>query len=341
MAESSLNRTPGDRHLLAHLGVHAIYSPEPEQTVAYLHDLLGMDVVAAQGHSTYLRSFNTYEEWTIKVTGAGQAGLEFMSWRTSSPEALDRSVAWLEKNGHAGAWTEAEEGIGPFYVFQDPDGHVFRIYWETQHYQASVDKTPVIPTNFQAYVGRGANVKHLDHVNLLARDVRECRQFWEEGFGLRTYEIILMPEDRGEAGAWMSSTLQGHELIYTAEKTRGSGRLHHFAYAVESREEVLRAADIMADARIYIEAGPSKHTAIQGFYLYTREPGGNRIEVANGGYLRFAPDAEPYVWTPEEWSLKPGWGAPIPPEFHIYGTPVVEQLATDSEKVPSFGPGDL
>ena len=107
--------------------------------------------------------------------------------------------------------------------------------------------------------------------------------------------------------------------------TSGSGRLHHFAFVVDTREEVLRAAEIMADARIYIEAGPSRHTAIQGFYLYTREPGGNRIEVANGGYLVLDPDAETYVWTIDEWKQKPGWGAPIPPEFHVYGTPVVEE----------------
>ena len=123
----------------------------------------------------------------------------------------------------------------------------------------------------------------------------------------------------------MSSSVQGHELIYTQERTSARGRLHHFAYLVDSREEVLRAADIFADAGIRIEAGPSRHTAILGFYLYTREPGGNRIEVANGGYLVLAPDAEPYVWGHEEYLAKPGWGAALPPDFHIYGTPDVER----------------
>lgn len=328
-------------HDLAHLGIHGILTPTPDETVAYFHDLLGMDVVAQQGDSTYLRTFNTYEAWTLKITASERAGLEYVSWRMDSPQALARRVAWLEANGFAGRWAEPDQGIGPAYEFLDPDGHVFRIYWETERYVAPGDRRPVIPTNFQAYVGRGANVKHLDHVNLLARDVRRCREFWEHGFGIRTYETILMPDGEREAGAWMSSTLQGHELIYTAEKTVGSGRLHHFAYAVESREEVLRAADIMADARVYIEAGPSKHTAIQGFYLYTREPGGNRIEVANGGYFRFAPDAETHVWTAEQWKRKPGWGAPIPPEFHVYGTPVVEQLADEEARVPTLGPSDL
>ncbi len=329
------------RHQLSHLGIHGILTPTPDETIRYFHDLLGMDVVATRGDSTYLRSFNTYEAWTLKVTASDRAGLDYVGWRTEGEEELAQRVAWLTDAGIEGRWVDPDEGIGPAYAFEDPDGHEFRIYWETERYVASEATRPVIPTNVQAYVGRGANVKHLDHVNLLARDVRACREFWEDGFGLRTYETILMPDGQHEAGAWMSSSIQGHELIYTAEKTVGRARLHHFAYAVESREEVLRAADIMADARVRIEAGPSKHTAIQGFYLYTIEPGGNRIEVAHGGYLRFAPDEETFVWTAEEWGKKPGWGAPPPPEFHVYGTPVVEELADDAAHVPTLGPDDV
>lgn len=309
-------------HDLAHLGHHAILTPTIEETLAYFVDLLGMQVVAVEGDAHYLRAFGDYEAWSLKIIASDRAGLGFVSWRMASPQALDRRVAWLEANGHAGTWLDPDQGIGPAYEFADPDGHLFRLYYDTTRYEAPDDERPVIPTNFQKYAGRGANVRHVDHVNLLARDVRACREFWERGFGLRTYEIIRLPDD-AEAGAWMSSSIQGHELIYTQEKTSGSGRLHHFAYLVDTREEVLRAAEIFTDARIYIEAGPSRHTAIQGFYLYTREPGGNRIEVANGGYLVFAPDAEAYVWTAEEWAKKPGWGAPIPPEFHVYGTPVV------------------
>jgi catechol 2,3-dioxygenase len=311
------------RHDLAHLGHHALYTPAPDETVAYFVDLLGMDVAGQDGDATFLRSFGDYERWGLKVIASARAGLGYASWRAESPDALSRRVAWLEASGHAGEWVDPEFGTGPSYSFLDPDGHAFRLYYETEKYVPPAGKDPVLPTNFQSYPGRGANVRRLDHVNLLARDVRRCREFWEEGFGLRTYEIIRQPDTVTEAGAWMSSSIQGHELIYTQEKTSGNGRLHHFAYLVDSREEVLRAAGIFADARVPIEAGPSQHTAIQGFYLYTREPGGNRIEVANGGYLMFAPDQEPYIWTAEEWAAKPGWGAPIPPGFHVYGTPDV------------------
>jgi len=157
----------------------------------------------------------------------------------------------------------------------------------------------------------------------MAADVRACREFWENGFGLRTYEIIRRP-DSSEDGAWLSSTIQGHEVIYVRDYPGGRGRLHHVAFWVDSREEVLRTADIMSDAFVPIEAGPSRHIPIQGFYLYTREPGGNRIEVCSGGYLWFDPDDSPVVWTAEEYAAKPGWGARLPETFRTYGTPPLD-----------------
>jgi catechol 2,3-dioxygenase len=310
-------------HDLAHLGPTCLLTPDVTNTVRYFVDLLGMDVVATDGDATYLRAYGDYEAWSLKVLASDRAGSAWVSWRARSPQALSRRVEWLESHGYAGEWVPADRGIGPHYEFADPDGHVFRLYYETERYGAPQGKKPVIPTGFQAYTGRGAGVRRLDHVNLLARDVRACREFWEAGFGLRTWEIVRGADGRDEVAAWMSSSIQGHELIYTQERTHANGRLHHLAYVVDSREEVLRAAEIVADARITIEAGPSRHTAIQGFYLYTREPGGNRIEIAHGGYLVFAPDSEPYVWDAEQWRAKPGWGAPLPPEFHVYGTPDV------------------
>ena len=64
---------------------------------------------------------------------------------------------------------------------------------------------------------------------------------------------------------------------------RATGRFHHVTYAVDQREDVLRAADIFLENGVHIETGPHKH-AIQGtFFLYVYEPAGNRVEVANAG----------------------------------------------------------
>ena len=86
------------------------------------------------------------------------------------------------------------------------------------------------------------------------------------------------------------------------------GRLHHLAFWVDTREEVLRAADLFLDNDVPIEAAPSKHAVAQGFFLYGFEPGGNRIEVTTGGYFVYDPDPEPTVWTRGRAREGPGLG---------------------------------
>ena len=216
-------------------------------------------------------------------------------------------------------------------------GHPVRIYHETSKYAPGARERPAMKSNHQRYAGRGANVRRLEHVNLMAGDVRACREFWADGFGLRTFEIIRQA-DGSEDGAWLSATVQGHEVIYVRDYLGGAARLHHLAFWVDSREDVLRAADLMNDAGVPIEAGPSRHIPIQGFYLYTREPGGNRIEICSGGYLGFDPDDEPVVWTPAEYAAKPGWGARLPSTFRHYGTPPVgapEESVTSGWPAPA------
>jgi len=308
---------------IAHLGHAELRTPAPEESLRYFTELLGMTVVDEGSGVWYMRGFGDYERYSLKLVAASHPGLGHMALRTCSAAALERRVSWLKSAGVSGGWVEPEGGKGPAFEFRDPDGHPCRLYYETEKYVAPAAARPVMKNNHQRYLGRGANVRRLEHVNLMAADVRACREFWETGFGLRTYEIIRR-SDASEDGAWMSTTIQGHEVIYVRDYLSGRARLHHLAFWVDSREEVLRAADIMSDASVPIEAGPSRHLPIQGFYLYTREPGGNRIEVCSGGYLWFDPDDNPVVWTAEEYAAKPGWGARLPDTFRTYGTPPVD-----------------
>jgi catechol 2,3 dioxygenase len=340
----SIIRTPRDVRDIAHIGHAELLTPTPEASLAYFTDLLGLTVVAAASDSVYLRGHGDYEAYCLKLTASDHAGLGHMALRTWGPEALARRVQWLKDAGVDGAWVEPDAGKGPAYEFTDPDGHNVRIYYETSKYRGIVgaeDDRPAMKSNHQRYRGRGANVRRLEHVNLMARDVRACRSFWEDGFALRTFEIIRR-DDGSEDGAWLSSTVQGHEVIYVRDYLEGRGRLHHLAFWVDSREDVLRTADLMNDANVPIEAGPSRHIPIQGFYLYTREPGGNRIEVCSGGYLGFDPDDEPVVWTAAEYAAKPGWGARLPSTFRSYGTPgtgaAEESVTADWPSPAGLGP---
>ncbi len=139
-------------------------------------------------------------------------------------------------------------------------------------------------------------------------------------FNLREH-LYVDEEEATEAGAWLSVTSQVHDVALMQDATGQNGRLHHICYYLDNREDVLRAADILSDEGIKIEAGPGKHGITQAFFMYLLEPGGNRVELFSGGYEIFAPDCQPIKWTKDEiersiiW-----WGAPLPQEFFIYGT---------------------
>jgi catechol 2,3-dioxygenase len=306
---------------VAHVAHAEILTPKLTDSVRFFVDILGMEPVTSEGNSVYLRGSWDYESYCLKVTGSQAPGLGHVGLRAATPAALNRRAQALEASGCGIGWIEGDFGHGPAYQFLDADGHRFEIYYETTRYVAPEHLRPVMKNQPQRTTGRGVGVKRLDHVNLLAQDVRACRLGMEQNLGFLTREVIRLDDGR-EAGAWTSLTVMAHELIYVLEELPTSARLHHLAFWVDAREDVLRAADLMQDAGIFIEAGPSRHTAIQAFFLYVYEPGGNRIEVTTGGYLVYDPDAPLILWGESEWANRPGWGARLPASFNTYGTPM-------------------
>jgi catechol 2,3-dioxygenase len=307
-------------HDLAHIGHVELLTPRPDESLRFFEDVLGMEVEATAGQSVFLRGFGDYQRYSLKLTESEQAGLGHMALRGWSPEALERRVAAIEAAGLGQGWIDGDLGHGPAYRFTDPDGHLMEVYFETEKYRPPEELRPSLKNQPQRYVGRGAAVKRLDHVNLLARDVAETRRFAEEVLGFRLYERIELG-DGTEAGAWLSLTIAAHELIYVADAHGLTGRLHHVSFWVDTREEVLRAADLFLDNGVHIEAAPSKHAIAQGFFLYGFEPGGNRIEVTTGGYFVYDPDPEATVWSEAERARGQAWGVKTVESFHTYGTP--------------------
>lgn len=309
-------------HDLAHIGHAELLTPFPEDTVRFFVELFGMEVEARAGQSVFLRGWGDYQRYSLVVTESELPGLGHMAIRAWSPEALERRVGAISDTGLGIGWSDGDLGHGPAYRFNDPDGHVIELYYETERYQPPEALRPRLKNVPQRYVGRGAAVKRLDHVNVLARDVAANRRFAQEQLGFRLYEQIVL-NDGSESGAWLSLTIAAHELIYVADHAGASGRLHHLAFFVDTREEILRAADLFLDADVPIEAAPSKHAVAQGMFLYVYEPGGNRVEVTTGTHFIYDPAYEPVVWTEAERARGQAWGVRTVDTFHTYGTPDV------------------
>jgi Glyoxalase/Bleomycin resistance protein/Dioxygenase superfamily. len=103
--------------------------------------------------------------------------------------------------------------------------------------------------------------------------------FVRDVLGGRVTEQIQL-DDGTISAQWLHFTNKGYDLVYTRDWTGTRGRLHHVAFAPDTREDIIRAADICLDHGVFIETGPHKHAIQQTFFLYVYEPGGTGSSCA-------------------------------------------------------------
>ncbi len=309
---------------IAHLGHLEVLTNKPEASLDFFVNILGLTESGREGDSVYLRAFDDYEFHSLKLTASKSTGIAHVGYRAASPQALARRVAAIEEMGCGIGWTEGDLGHGKSYRFNDPDGHVFEIYFDTKKYQAPETEKPALKNQAQRFHGRGVGVRRLDHFNLLAQDVAVIRDFIPRALGSRVTEEIQL-SDGSYGGCWFTVNNKSYDVAYTRDHTKARGRFHHITYAVDQREAVLRAADVFLENGVFIETGPHKHAIQQTFFLYVYEPAGNRVEVANAGArLILDPDWKTVTWTEAERKKGQAWGLKTIESFHTHGTPPSE-----------------
>jgi catechol 2,3-dioxygenase len=120
---------------LAHLGHMELRTPKPDESLKFFVEVMGMTVSGESGESVYLRGWDDYERYSLKLTGSKTSGMEHMALRARSPQALERRVAALKGSEFAIGWVDGDMGQGPAFRCRDPDGHVIELYYETEWYQ--------------------------------------------------------------------------------------------------------------------------------------------------------------------------------------------------------------
>lgn len=312
---------------IAQLVSVALFSPKPEESVAFFHDLLGLEVSHRAGSSVYLRAYEDFYQYTLKITEAAQPGLEEVTWRASSAAALEQVAGRIAASGLGLGWTETDYAHGRAYKFRSPDGHAQKVLWELDYFKASPDQHSKLRSRPSKRPLRGVPVRRIDHVNLMVSDVVK-----NTDFALNTLGFKLREQKLGDGGAvvgsWLSVSALAHELALMRDSTGGRGRFHHVAYWYGAPQHLLDIADIFAERDIRIESGPAKHGTTQAYFLYCFEPGGNRVELfGDTGYLIFDPDWKTLVWdVANEVDLEKSsiwFGGQLAKTFYRYATPVV------------------
>ena len=289
--------------LISQLGHVELLSPEPQRSVDFLREVLGLELSAEEGKSAYLRGWGDFFFHTVQLTEAPSNGLGHVGWRSEGPEQLAKAVERLEASGNGEGWREGDLGHGPAYRFRGPGGHQHEIYWEVDRYVAPPEKRSAFPNRPQAFGSRGVAPRQLDHVTVATTDPYGDSEWYRDTLGFRFMEYTVLDANPEICVFSMVTTNEkSHDLGLGGDLSDVPGRLHHLAFWVDSREDVLRAAEVLLDAGVPIEFGPGKHGMGEQTYLYFREPGGIRIEINSGGYRIYQPDFGPVKWVPSQGS---------------------------------------
>ena len=104
--------TPEPIFDLAHLGHMELLTPKPDESLKFFVDVMGMTVSGRKGKSVYLRGWDDYERYSLKLTASKTSGMEHMALRARSPQALERRVAALKGSGFDDRLDRRRHGAG-------------------------------------------------------------------------------------------------------------------------------------------------------------------------------------------------------------------------------------
>ncbi len=275
--------TPEPNLDIAHLGHLEILTPTFDKSARFFIDVMGMTQSGEKGDSIYLRGYDDYERYTLKLTAAKTNGMAHVAYRT-------RSAAG------AGAARRRAEGLRLRRRLdrrRSRPRQDLRLQGSGRPRHRALLRHRMVRAAARVETGAeepGAGFSRRAAA-MCAGSITgtgwpptspACRKFFEDYLGFRLTERIVL-NDGSEAGIWFTATNKSYDFAYTRDHTGARGRFHHVTYALNSREEVLLAADIFLENGVFIETGPHKHAIQQTFFLYVYEPGGNRVEVANAG----------------------------------------------------------
>ena len=313
-------------HEIAHLAITELFTPKFDESLRFFTDLLGMSITEQEDGVAYLRAYEDRYHHSLKLTASNEAGIGAVCWRTTSPQALERRVAELQAQGIAGEWVEGHKGYGRAYEFKTTSGHRQRLFWDVEYYKPADHEKSRLLSRMTRRPNRGVPVRRLDHINLMSTNPTADGEMFQNALGFRKNERAVMGDT--ELACWLSTNPLVHEVAFTIDQHSSGGRLHHVAFWYGNPGQMLDIADLLAEEDIQIEAGPARHGISQAYFMYVYEPGGNRIELfGDQGYLIFDPEWQCLTWDENNF-MKDGaiwFGGELPPDFFIYGTPIVEE----------------
>jgi catechol 2,3-dioxygenase len=288
---------------------HAVFSVADLAASRHFYEtILGLQVTDATDDAVYFRAVEERGHHCLVLRRGGKAEARVLGFKVFSEDDLDKAKAHFDAIGLTSAWAEPPFQ-GRTLRLADPQGIPLEFYHR-------MDRLPPIHQHYHLY--RGVKPLRIDHFNLFSDNVAKSVDFYNSlGFRMTEYTAT---EDNDEIwAAWMHRKGGVHDIAFT----NGLGpRLHHIAFWVPNPLAIIDLLDLMAATGHVksVERGPGRHGISNAFFLYIRDPDGNRVEIYCSDYQTVDPDHEPIRWDLKDPQRQTLWGAPAPRSWFEEGT---------------------
>jgi len=281
------------------------YVTDLKEARRFYADVLGFVVTESDRSHLYLRGLEERHHHSLVLTESGEPGVGHFAFRVSSEAGVKALEGLVRANRWYSRWVEPgrEKGQGRALLVEDQFGFPVEFYSRMADEEWMLQK-------FQNY--RGAKMMRLDHFNIMTPDVASAYGWYVDRLGFGCTEVT---ETEGAKPALWAAWLRRKHTCHDIALTTGKGpRVHHAGFTVADRGSIMDAADLLASGGYLesMERGPGRHGVSNAFFLYLRDPDGNRIELYTGDYISADPDWVPIRWKLNDPQRQTFWGAPTP-----------------------------
>jgi len=266
-----------------------------DKATAYYTNVLGLQEVARKDGKHYFKCWDEYDHHSVAIENGG-LGLIKMGYKVETQDNLTTLEKAIEAFGLSVRRVSRGEnlGLGQAIRCTLPSEHVLELYAEAEQSGTSVGTLNPDPWPSEQ---AGIAPSRLDHLLVTAEDVQINADFFIRvlGFGM-SERIITDPQSEEMLGAFLFCSNKAHDIAFVKGP---NGKLHHFAFRLDSWNDILRAGDILGRNGLKIDFGPARHGITRGTTIYFFGPNGNRNEVFSGGYITY-PDFPCITWTADQ-----------------------------------------
>ena len=266
---------------------------------------LGLYEIERTDNRIYLGALEERDKYSLILTKSDKPGAGHLAFRVAEPDDLDKLKRLFDEQGCFNQWVDEESeerGQGRALRAQDPFGLPIEFVHKVEQRERMLQQ-------YDKY--RGGNLLRIDHYNCQVTDVTAAYTWWTKNLGFWMSEYTVTDDDQNLWAAWLHRKQNVHDIAFT----NGVGpRVHHIAFYAEDAGSILRLCDILASKGMVenMERGPGRHGLSNAFFLYLRDPDGNRVEIYNSDYLIPDPDFEPIRWQLSDPRRATFWGAYAP-----------------------------